>query len=408
MQVLHINYYDSNGGAARACCRLHKGLINHDIDSRILVIDKLSDDESIIKAVGLKMKFVLKIIQKLSFEFSKLQNSSNKLPHSLGFFSNRIYKKINKINPDIVHLHWINGEMLSIKDLSNLEGKIVWTLHDEWAFCGTEHYKGDSLRYKNGYLKKNKKDSGLDIDRFIWQKKIKYWKDLAFNIVTPSNWLGKSASKSILFKNKNVSVIPNGLNLNIFKMEDKTESRKYLNLPEDKKLIAFGATNVNDLNKGGKELEEIVNIVSKQCTDIEIVTVGGGANLRELSGIKINNLGLLTSEEDIVKFYSAVNLFILPSKQDNLPNMIMEAMACGTPCVGFDTGGVPDMITHKVNGYLAKAFDCGNFAHGIKWILKNPEYDKICYNARKTAEDKFDIKNIARQYIELYEKIINE
>lgn len=407
MKILHVNYYDSNGGAARACCRLHKGLKNHDIDSRVLVIDKQSEDESVIEAADSKMKLMLKFLQKLSFEFCKLQNFTNNLPHSLNFFPNRIYRKINKINPDIVHLHWINGEMLSIKDLSRINGKIVWTLHDEWAFCATEHYKGDSLRYKNGYLKDNKEDSGIDIDRFIWQRKVKYWKNLAFNIATPSNWLGKSASESILFGNENVSVIPNGLDLNIFKVGKKGESRKYFKLPENKKLIAFGAANVNDMNKGGKELEEIINIVSKQCSGIEIIMVGGGADVRELSGIKVNNLGFLTSEEDIVKFYSAADVFILPSKQDNLPNMIMEAMACGTPCIGFNTGGIPDMIKHEINGYLAMAFDCEDFAHGINWILNNSEYVKKCQNARKIVEDKFEIKKVAAQYIKFYKNILD-
>jgi glycosyltransferase involved in cell wall biosynthesis len=194
----------------------------------------------------------------------------------------------------------------------------------------------------------------------------------------------------------------------LFKTINKAEARKQFNLPLNKKIIAFGSMNINDSNKGGKELEAIIHIISERYSEVEIITIGSGAKPAQWSNLNVHNLGHLENEIEIAKFYSASDLFILPSKQDNLPNMIMEAMACSTPSVGFDIGGVPDMIEHQHNGYLAKAFDCEDFAQGIQWLLDNPEYDKICHNARKTVEDKFDIKKVVSQYTKLYKEILDQ
>ena len=405
MKVLHVNYYDFRGGAGKAVCRLHQGLMDNGIDSRLLVQNKQTDIRNVLPA-GLKCR---RFYQKISAACGRLQLSQNPMPKSLNIFNSGLDKVINRSDADIVHLHWINGEMISIREIAGINKKIIWTFHDGWPFCGAEHHSklDGNRRFKNGYTAANKEDRGIDIDRYIWRRKIKFWQNLDVNIVTPSKWLEKCVSESVIFKDKKITTIPNGIDTNYYKPLDKNLSRNFFNLPSNKKIIAFGAANINDKNKGGPELLEIIKYLGDQNTDCEIITIGSGYGHNSLEGIKVNNLGHLTSEDKIIKFYSAADVFILPSKQDNLPNMIMESLACGTPCVGFDIGGIPDMISHKVNGFISQAYSSACFADGINWILNNPEYDILCRNARSTAVNKFDINKVTNKYIELYNQLLS-
>jgi glycosyltransferase involved in cell wall biosynthesis len=200
-------------------------------------------------------------------------------------------------------------------------------------------------------------------------------------------------------RNKNIQVIHNGIDLNVFKPPPEKKSSK------DKKLIAFGAFDVNDWNKGGGELLEALRILrDKYKREFELLLIGNG---RFDDEFKVKNTGFISSDADIAPIYPQADVFVLASKYDNLPNMLVEASACGVPLVGFDTGGIPDIIKTGKNGYLAKAFNCEDLAHGLDFVLNDKNSIELSKNARESAEKNFDIKNIARQYIELYEEIIN-
>ncbi len=184
--------------------------------------------------------------------------------------------------------------------------------------------------------------------------------------------------------------------------------RELWSLPKDKKLILFGAVAAtSDINKGFKELSKALQKL--RGTDIEFVVFGSSKPERAPEfKFKAHYVGRLQDDISLVTLYSACNVMVVPSLQENLPNTIMESLSCVTPVVAFDVGGNSDMIEHKLNGYLAKPFDTDDLARGIEWILNNENYDKLCQNAREKVLKEFDSKVVAKKYIELYEKILNQ
>jgi glycosyltransferase involved in cell wall biosynthesis len=217
MKILHVNYSDSAGGAAVAVNRIHSCLLKSNIKSYLLVKEKLTFGKNIIgpkKNLDIIFTQIKKIIFRKINLFYKTNNFST---HSLSIFPTNFHKTVNNIDADIVHLHWINNEMISIKEIAKITKPIVWTLHDMWPFSGAEHYSYNA-RYIKGYQVFNRPsfERGLDINRLIWSKKKKYWK-FKFDVVCPSQWMFNAAKKSYLFKDKEIHLIPHPLNLKIWK-----------------------------------------------------------------------------------------------------------------------------------------------------------------------------------------------
>ena len=394
MKILHVNYYDTRGGAAKATYRLHRGLLDSGCESIMLVAEKKMNDDSVIPGFSAQQLHRLHIKQKIEAALTRLPRIRHNFPHSLNVFDSGLVEKINFIKPDIVNLHWINGCMLSIKELEKIEAPIVWTLHDAWPYCGAEHHHvHEDTRYKDGYDRSSK----FNINRYIWQQKFEHWSDLNFHIVTPSSWLEKEATESRIMSSKAVHLIHNGLDANVF---SPSGSKKKI----DKKVIAFGAFDVNDWNKGGTELREALEIFrDKYKSEFELLLIGNG---KFDSQFKVKSTGFINSDVALAEAYSCADVFVLASKYDNLPNMLVEASACGVPLVGFKTGGIPDIIKNKHNGYLAKVFDCEDFARGLNYVLDDKNNTQLGENARKFALEKFNIQNVSKQYISLYQQIL--
>jgi len=385
MKVVHINTLDIVGGAAIAAHRLHLLLLEKGIDSKMLVMSKSSDELSIELAKEGKLeKFIFsnfrKFREKLIFE--KYKSRDRSVVFSTGKYGIDISKHpyINKA--DTIHLHWINGGYLSLKDLKKLgklNKKIIWTLHDMWAFTGGCHYSNWCDKYVkqcgNCHILKSNKDN--DITRKIWKQKEKIIKNLDLHIITCSEWLGECAKKSSLLKNKNIEVIPNILDKNVFKPIDQYVSREILNLDKNKKYICFGAINsTTDLRKGYKYMKKALEILAQKDyqinNDLELLIFGTSySKYMEDLPFRTNFLGKISDEHTLAIIYNSVDVFVGPSLEDNLPNTILESLHCGTPVVSFDVGGLPDMVDHKKNGYLAKYKDSADLANGIKWTLEN-------------------------------------
>ena len=408
-KIIHLNYYEEHGGAAQAAFRLHNELLSHNISSEYWAVVKSSSSE---KTIQVKIKHRL-FWQRVSAAICRLQLSSNKAPKSLGVFSSGIIEKINQSDADIVHFHWINGEMLSIKEVSKITKPVEWTFHDTWPICGTEHYfnMGDSAtdRYLHGYLNSNKEDIGLDVDKYVWNLKRRHWSDFYPYIVTPSKWLRDLVNKSKLFQNRNIAFIPNGINTNEWKALDKSKARDCFGINLSSKVVSMGAMTMDNEIKGGKLLRSIMDklLQDKSCSDIVFLVSGAGESKYINENATVVRTGLLRTNEQMRQFYNVADLFILPSLIDNLPNMLMEAMACGTPCVGFNTGGVPEMIDHKKNGYVAESFNVDDFVNGMKWVLFNSNYQDLSMAARHKVETEYDIINTVKQYLNLYQSILS-
>ncbi len=411
--ILHISTSDISGGAARAAFRLHRGLQDSaGFDSLMLVQFKDSDDNTVIgpeSNIGrgvANLRVPLDHMPKLFFH-----NNINTI-HHLQWLPERLIKKIEVIDPDIVHLHWICRGFMNIKTLSRINRPIVWTFHDMWPFTGGCHYVSGCEGYKRKCGRCPQLDSGIqnDLSRWTWKRKKKYWDDLDLNIVAPSNWMKDQVLKSSLFRKAQIQVFPNGLDVFRFRPVDKAYARNLLGLPADKKLILFGAMNAtSDTRKGFHALLPALRklCVSQMKNSIELVVFGSSKPENPPDfGLKSHYFGRLNDEISISMLLAACDLFIAPSSEDNLPNTVMEAIACGTPCVAFNVGGISDMIKHKQNGYLARPSDADDLVDGILWISENDDrWKRLSVQARKKAENNFSIESVVRKYSALYENV---
>lgn len=411
MKILHLNKSDINGGAARAAYRIHHALKKSNIDSCMKVDHKSSGDWTVQKSHGLTLELRVKINQLLSKIIGLLLKTNNPIIHSLSLFSAGKVAEINNSDMDIVHLHWVQGEMLSIVEISKIKKPIVWTLHDMWAFCGAEHYTFDE-RYMSAYSKNNRSsyEQGVDINRWIWSRKKKYWKE-PIHIVTPSHWLAECVKQSALMRDWPVSVIPNAINTDSWLPIDKIEARRLLNLPSNKKLLLFGAMGgENDPRKGFDLLLIALQQLKKNRIDIELIVFGQLEPEKPFDlGLSVHYMGYVHDDVSLRLLYSAADIMLIPSRQDNLPNTGVESLACGTPVVAFNICGLPDIVKHMQTGYLAEAFKVDDFVKGILWILEDEERQEyLSQNARQYAVNTFSSLKVAEKYKAVYESIVGK
>ena len=409
MKILTISSYENSGGAARASFRLHKALLERGIDSQMLVQQKSSNDYTILSdthPIKKGLNIIRPLLDNMPVRLYKNRDPILFSPSSLPF--SQIVKKINQINPDIVHMHWICGGMMRIEQIANIIPPIVWSLHDNWAFTGGCHINLECDKYKENCgacprLKSNKKN---DLSRRVWKrKKTTYSRINNLTIVGLSSWLNNCSKESTLLKDKEHVHLPNPIDCSIFKTLDKKESRKLWNFPINKKIILFGAMNPNDIVKGFQELKIALSRIDKK--NVEFAVFGSRKpNNSDNFGFKTHYLGHIFDDSSLVTLYNSVDVTVVPSLQENLSNTIMESMACATPVVGFDVGGNSDLIEHKKSGYLAKPFDSGDLATGIDWILNNDNYNKISNNARQKIIGEFEATIVANRYIDLYKQIL--
>jgi glycosyltransferase involved in cell wall biosynthesis len=411
MKVCLLSRSDGRGGGYAAAYRLHQGLKKLNVNSTMLVGDKTRDDFTVLSDSSKLGKGWGKISPTLDLFPLKCYPSREKLPFSPQFLPDRLTKQVAQLNPDVINLHWINNGYLKIETIAKFKKPIVWTLHDMWAFTGGCHYNGDCMNYTNscGTCPQLHSNKEKDLSRWIWQRKAKAWQNLNLTIVTPSHWLAKCAASSSLFKDTRIEVIPNGLDTIQYRPIQKSVARSILGLPEDKQLILFGAMSAaSDPRKGFSLLQSALQKLSQSGwgAQVELVIFGASQpqNLPEL-GLKSHYLGRLNDDISLSLVYAAADVFLAPSIQDNLPNTVMESLACGTPCVAFDIGGMPDMIEHQQNGYLAKPFDTEDLAKGIVWVLEDEKrLGKLGSNGRAKVEQKFTLEIQANNYLSLYSK----
>ena len=431
MKILHVSYSDINGGAARAAYRIHSLLLKNGFKENILsemrVVKKKSNDSSVysdksIFTSMLKIKIVT-VLNKLSrLNFKPATN----ILHSTALIKTNFIKRINSHFNDekgIVNLHWLGDNTISIEEINKIEQPIVWTLHDQWPFCGAEHYvysfsdknnEDFDKRYIEGYESINRPHSerGFDINRNTWLRKYKSW-NKKFHIVCPSNWMANCARESYLMKNYPIHVIPYPIDLNIWRPAPKLESRKKFNFPSDALIILFGAVGgANDKRKGADLLFDSLEILFNQSdksvlAKIQLV-VFGQDHSDEISNkykYPINFLGRISNDETLRYLYASADIFVMPSRQDNLPQTAIESQACGTPVVGFANGGLLDIVEHQVTGYLAEPFDTLSLAFSIKNLLEDRNrLLEMSYASRARSLKLWDQKVISKKYINLYEE----
>lgn len=411
MRAITLSYSDIIGGAFRAAYRIHQSLLQVGVDSIIYAENPTSDDHTVYsKTGGLAhlSKYCRVRIERLLK--NNLLQTNNSILHSPAFLPSSWPNKVNNSDVDIINLHWVNYEMLSIEDIGKIRKPTVWTLHDMWPFCGAEHYTNDN-RFCEGYLPDNRPnhESGLDINRWCWNRKRKSWQR-PLQIVTPSHWLAECAKQSVLMRDWPIAVIPNALDTTAWYPIAKDIAKRLLGFPEDTPLIAFGAMGGSrDTRKGSDLLFNALTHLRGQIPRLQLLVFGERrpTNIPNI-GFPIHYLGHMYDELSLKIIYSAADAFVIPSRMDNLPTTGIEALACGTPVVAFDTCGLPDIVTHKKNGWLAKAFDTKDLALGIQWILENDERkQELSKQARIDAVARYSYPVVANIYKTLYQQVLN-
>ncbi|WP_460964363.1 glycosyltransferase family 4 protein [Spirosoma litoris] len=430
MRVTHLSTYHLFGGAAVAANRLHRALSKvgqwtGPVESTMLVgtSNRQETHRPEPGVVYLANNFLAEQTAFGRFVAERLYFLPQERDVSIRFqFSPAKFGANLNFHPaiqqaDILHLHWINFGFLSLNGLQSLFelGKpIVWTLHDQWAFTGGCHYSRGCTHFlmhchQCPYLKK---PGDYDLAYTVFERKKGVFGNARVYFTPPSHWLADEAKRSALLRNFPFSVIPYAIDQTIFCPVERAEANNHLDLPEpDRPRLLFGSANVTDTRKGFTYFAEALTLLHQQYPDLapEILVFGKGRSylFNELP-YPIRHLGILTSEDDIVAAYNAADAMIVPSLEDNLPNTVIEAMACGTPVVGFRTGGIPEMIDHRQNGYLADIGSAQQLADGMAFVLTHPNPETLRQNARNFAEIRFSEEVVAGQYIELYRQLLNE
>lgn len=413
MKLLILNTFDNLGGAAIATYRLHRGLRLIGINSHMLVQSKKADDSNVIGPTT-KWGMVISIIRPyLDGALTHLYRNRQKVPFSSAWLPSSLLSKVTKLNPDIVHLFWVSGGFLRIETLKNFKRPIVWTLHDMWPFTGGCHYDDECRRFQQscGRCPALHSNQERDLSRRVWERKQTSWEGVPIVVVATSHWLADMARSSSLFKNQRIEVIPNGIDTETYKPINKEVARATYNLPQDKHLILFSAFSaISDKRKGNQFLVQALEIMSQAGWESKIELVIIGASRPENPpdmGMKVHYMGHLHDEISQVLLYSAADVVVAPSMQENLSNTVMESLACGTPVVAFNIGGMPDMIEHQVNGYLATPFESNDLANGIMWVLENKRrHDTLSLRARQTVEEHYALKTVANRYLALYQSLL--
>ncbi len=415
MKVLLISAFDTVGGAARAAYRLHCGLQSIGESSQMLVQTKFSNNRTIVAPQTNVEKAMAKLGHALDTIPLGFYSHRDKTAFSSQWFPDVIIPRVAQLNPDLINLHWINESFLQIETIAKFKQPIIWTLHDMWAFTGGCHYAQNCDRYTDscGACPQLRSSKNFDLSRWIWQRKSRAWKNTHLTVVTPSLWLANRASSSSLFRNLRVEVIPNGLNTERYKPVNRSIARELLNLPQDRQLVLFGAINATSAHLKGFNLLQpaLQSLCGSGWHDkIELIIFGSSQpDAQTEFGFKTHYLDKLSDDISLALVYAAADVFIAPSIQDNLPNTVMEAIACGIPCVAFSIGGMPEMIEHRKNGYLAQPFEVEDLAQGIAWVLENKErHQKLCARARNKAEQEFTEELQARRYASLFAEILDK
>lgn len=421
MKVLHFSSFDQVGGAARATERLHMGLTNLGVESKLAVQWKSGFDKNTIELSALNICGNFRRKLRPHIDALPLISSSKdkKVPWSVSWLNNDLSKIYKTYNPDLIHFHWVNAGFLSLKNIYSAPVNSIITLHDSWIFTGGCHVPGSCMKYKHGcgacpQLNNNNK---YDLSWFGVKRKAKLMSNKKNIFVAPSRWIANAAKSSLLLSSSAVEVIPNGLDLQIFFPRKKQFSRNMLELPSNKKIILFGAIGATENpNKGFSYFESAIEILKFQSSnfninlrDIHLVFFGNSSRQdRHLEfDFPTTHLGEIKDQNLLANVYSAADIICVPSIQESFCQVASEATACGLPVVAFATSGLLDVVDHNSTGYLASPYDANDLANGIGELLSNPntlqEMSSACVIK---AKKNFDIKVVANKHKELYEKYI--
>lgn len=367
-----------------AAYRIHCGLLGLNQDSRMYVGQKLSQDPTVLGEPS--TSYWPKIANKIDQLPVRFFSSTNNNLRSPAWFSSKIIPWNRVKEADIVQLHWICGGLLNIQELLQVQEKIIfWRLADMWAFRGTEHFSNSAV--PNNILE----------NWSLRQKKTVYRQLKYLNFVVPSKWMGEKLKSSSLYIGQNVFHVPTGIDTDFFKPINAVKKRQIkaeLCLDPDKKLILFGALSAgNDLRKGFGDLADLPNAFSNDKFEFAAF----GISSEGMAGWRcFPNL----PQKDLLRLYQVADIFLVVSREENLANTAIEAMACGVPVISYDVGGMSDLVKNRENGFLVKdKIELGQMLN--QFFQMSPQMFKE--HARYIVENEFNQTVQAKRYLALFE-----
>lgn len=410
MRIAHLSYCDQRGGAAKAAYRIHRGVRERGLDSRMFVIKKDTDDDSVYSPTRRSEILRNELGVKLDTIPVRLRLDQCGL-RSSGWLSSSLVRRVREFAPSVVQLNWVASGVVSIRDMPRFDVPVIWRFCDMWPMGGGEHYLGVSQRFIEGYSRANRPESlrGFDVDRWIWKRKVKYWENWNhLHVVAPSNWMAGEARKSRLFQERDITVIPTGVDTDIFRKRERGLARAELGLPQDASIILFVAQSASeDRRKGFDYLVQAVRRLVAKGGEFQIA-IAGVTNAKEEFDLGVpTHVFQRTEDLDFLsRLYSAADVFTAPSIEENLANTVLEAMACRVPCVAFDVGGMPDAIDHKENGWLAEPESPEDLAEGLEWIISDKELGRaLGEKAHEKINNGFTLENQACAFEGLYRRV---
>ncbi|MEO6136065.1 MAG: glycosyltransferase [Ginsengibacter sp.] len=390
LKAVQIHYSEKASGSA--AWRLHCCFNEYGINSTAIFLIKGNHNEDNVKYLGRKANLIARIDQKIQ-GFINRKNKKELGLFSFPILGTDISKRKEIIESDFIYIHWTSMGFLNLKNIENLiklQKPVIFILHDMWHITGGCHYSFDCNKYITGCqncpILPTTKEHDLSSKEF--KKKLKlYSRYHNIYFVSPSKWLYNCTKESLLTIKKPAFYIPNIINTNVFKPFNKQIAKNILNIAPNEFVLAFGAVQIGSPYKGWKYLQNALEILKEENLELSLTVLifGSGFNktIENLIPFKTKFLGHLNDEFSMVIAYNAADVFVIPSLADNQPTTVMESLSCGTPVVGFNTGGIPDMIKHKENGYLAQYKDSNGIATGIKFFCENkikaeilPEFKK--------------------------------
>ena len=402
------------GGAGRASEKLHLALSDLATDefqfSALIGQRKSSQLRHGAKGVS---EFTLSLPRKVLIEGVTRAVRWLGAPRHSGLLSPAIVNtgllsRINESKPDVVNLHWLGHNTLSVREIGSIQAPIVWSLHDEWFYSGAAHYSASGALHDQVDHETTTRVRAFDVNKMVNQMKQRHW-TTPMHLVVPGHWLATKLEESSLAKHHEIHVIPYPIDLDLFQPVDNQGARETLGLSVDDKVVLFGANNpTSDPRKGWDLLVEALGRLWAEGQRFHLVVFGNPDRSQESQvPFPIKWLGNIGSDQQLADTYRLADLIAIPSRADNLPLTGLESQACGIPVVAFDTAGMPDVAVHRETGYLAQPFDTVDFAQGMAWILSDDNVRaQLSTAARTRAEKLWRPSTIAAQYLEVYEQAI--
>ena len=411
MKILFISYNDNLGGANNASYRLYKNMKNIGFDVCIYCVNKFTKDKNIFEVDKLSKSILPKKIKALFNRFYNFLITKNFYSSevSLNIFPTRISNLINNSNCDLVHFHYIGSETISLNDIGNINKKIIFTFHDFWPLQGIRHLRTNKIK---SFLKGDLKKMNI-IDKIIFKKKIKNFKNISVAVLLNKEMYNFS-KKSILFKRKELYLMKNSINQKIYKPLQKKKCKKELNLNKKKYILFGSATPFSDNNKNFKLVVKLSNYLIKKYKeeDLGFIFFGNSVNDKKLLkriNIEYIDFGFLKNEKKIAQLYNASDVLLCPSYYETLNQMAIESISCGTPVVAFNQGGLKDIVSNGVNGYLIKKYSFTNFFERVEYILNNKKF--MNQSLRKEFHKqmrKYSNQNVARDHAQMYKNVFEK